>query len=362
MKTKNFLASPLSFALLCLFLVFFYNLLIQLTRADYDFFSFTWMMSNDGYYRLGGNLISIFDYGSELALLAIGMTLVTSASGGQDISVGAAIAIAGSAVMRVLCGTENQPAELHAPILAAFAAGCCAGMLAGAFNGALVSVFKIQPMVATLILFTAGRSIGSMILGGNKPMTNDSVFKIFGNNIPNVPIPTPILISLLCFALVALALRFTNLRLYAQAVGINERAARLNGLNPVLIKMLAYMILGLCVGIAGFIKVSRIEAINPIQMAPNIEMDAILAVALGGNALSGGKFSMAGSVVGAYTLQALTTTLYANDVSSDAMPAFKAVVIILIVVFQSPAIRAKLAALRKSRLAGQGAGTKKEVA
>jgi simple sugar transport system permease protein len=193
-----------------------------------------------------------------------------------------------------------------------------------------------------------------MILGGNKPMTNDDVFKVFGNNIPNVPIPTPILISLLCFALIALVLRFTNLGLYAQAVGVNERAARLNGLNPVWVKMLTYMTLGLCVGIAGFIKVSRIEAINPIQMAPNIEMDAILAVALGGNALSGGRFSMGGSVVGAYTIQALTTTLYANDVSSDAMPAFKAMVIILIVVLQSPAVRAKLTELRKSRSAGRG--------
>jgi simple sugar transport system permease protein len=350
MNRQKIFASPLFFALLCLFLVFLFNLLMQLTHPDYNFFAFTWTMSNDGYYRLGGNLISIFDYGSELALLAIGMTLVTSASGGQDISVGAAVAIAGSAVMRILCGTENQPVELHAPIIVAFAAGCGAGMLTGAFNGVLVSVFRIQPMVATLILFTSGRSVGSMILGGNKPMTNDDVFKVFGNNIPNVPIPTPIFISLLCFLIIFLVLRRTNLGLYSQAVGINERAARLNGLNPVWIKILTYMILGLCVGIVGFVKVSRIEAINPIQMAPNIEMDAILAVALGGNALSGGKFSMGGSIIGAYTIQALTTTLYANNVLSNAMPAFKAVVIILIVVFQSPAIREKLRKIKLRKI------------
>ncbi len=317
-----------------LVLIFLFNLI-----TNVGFFRIIVTVNNAGDTVLSGNLISILDNASELAILALGMTLVTAASGGQDISVGAGIAIAGSVMLRVLCGKYVAPELMQAPIIVAFLAGCVVAMLFGAFNGTLVSIFKIQPMVATLILFTAGRYIAYWINGGVLPIVSEPQFKYFGNFIPGIPVPTPIFIVIACMLVMALALKFTNLGLYTQAVGINEKSARLNGINPVVIKFLAYVIMGLCVAVAAFIKVSRNATINHTTIAADIEMDAILAVAIGGNALSGGKFSMIGSVLGAYTIQSLMTTLYAVGVSSDSLRAFKAIVVIIIVIVSSPGVK-----------------------
>ena len=342
---------PLS-ALLILAIVNLFNIKEGHLVFDPSFFKITQGLNNSGNITFSGNLISILDNGSELAILAIGMTLVTAASGGQDISVGATIAIAGSVVLRVLCGSNPRPDSLQAPIIVAFLVACVVAMLFGAFNGALVAVFKIQPMVATLILFTAGRSIASWINGGQLPVINNKIpggetFTYFGGFIPGIPIPTPFFIAVACIIVIALVLKFTNLGLYTQSVGINESSSRLNGINPTFIKFLAFVILGLCVAVAGLIKVSRISSINYSVIAKDIEMDAILAVALGGNALSGGKFNMASSILGAYVIQFLTTTLYKFKVQSDALPAYKAVVVILLVVFSAPLVREKISGLWK---------------
>lgn len=257
--------------------------------ANPSFFAIKLDTNSAGDPVLSGNLITILDNASELAILAIGMTLVTAASGGQDISVGATIAIAGSVTLRVLCGTEARPETMQAPIIVAFLVCCVASMLFGAFNGTLVAYFKIQPMVATLILYTAGRSIAAWINNNALPIISDPVFGYAGNFIPGIPVPTPIFIAIACMIVIALVLKFTTLGLYTQSVGINPNSSRLNGINPAFIKFITYVILGLCVAVAGFIKVSRFSTINYSVVAKDIEMDAILAVALGGNALSGGK-------------------------------------------------------------------------
>jgi len=315
--------------------------------ADPSFFKITIGYNSNGDPVLSGNLISIIDYGSELAILAIGMTLVTAASRGQDISVGAVIAISGSVVLRVLCGTNSRPETLQAPIIVAFLISCLAAMACGAFNGVLVSVFKIQPMVSTLILFTAGRSIAAWINNNELPVITDRTFAFFGGYIPGIPVPTPFFITVACIIIICLVLKFTNLGLYVQSVGINEKSSRLNGLNPAFIKFITYVILGLCVAVAGFIKVSRLSTINYSVVAKDIEMDAILAVALGGNSLSGGKFKISASILGAYVIQFLTTTLYKFQVQSDALPAYKAVVVIVLVVLSAPIVREKIAAVFK---------------
>ena len=326
--------------------------------ADPSFYKITLGYNSAGNPVLSGYLITILDYGSELAILAIGMTLVTAASGGQDISVGAAIAISGSVILRVLCGTNSRPDTLQAPIIAAFLVSCVVAMLFGAFNGALVAYFKIQPMVATLILYTAGRSIAAWINNNELPIVNDATFAVFGGFIPGIPIPTPFFIAMACIIVTALVLKFTNLGLYTQAVGINESSSRLNGLNPAFIKFLTFVILGLCVAVAGLIKVSRLSSINYSVIAKDIEMDAILAVALGGNALGGGKFNMTASILGAFVIQFLTTTLYKFNVQSDALPAYKAVVVILLVIFSAPVVREKLGEFGRRIKAGS---LKKEV-
>ena len=212
---------------------------------DPSFFKVTFGYNSAGNPMLSGNLISILDNGSELAILAIGMTLVTAASGGQDISVGAAVAIAGSTLLRMLCGTNSRPETLQSPIIVAFLVSCIVAMLFGAFNGILVAYFKIQPMIATLILYTAGRSIAAWINNNELPIVNDTTFTYFGGVIPGIPIPTPFFIAVICIIIITLVLKFTNLRLYTQAVGINQSSSRLNGLNPAVIKVVSFVILGL---------------------------------------------------------------------------------------------------------------------
>lgn len=319
--------------LLAIVLLAFFNLI-----RDPKFFFVGFTTNNVGNTVLTGNLISILNGASELAILAMGMTMVTAANGGQDISVGAAAAIAGSVFVKVLRGGPITGMTM----LFAFLACCVVAVLFGAFNGTLVAVFNIQPMIATLILYTAGRSIAYWINGGATPTVSSPFINALGGFIPGIPIPTPVFIVILCGFVFALLFKTTNLGLYMQVVGINQRAARLNGINTTAMKLLSFVILGLCTAVAGCISVSRLGLINHETILIEIEMDAILAVAIGGNALSGGKFKMLGSVLGAYAIQTLTTTLYAMKVPSTAIKAYKAVVIILIVVIGAPVVRSAI--------------------
>ena len=316
--------------ILSILLIVLFNLI-----RDPSFFSISLTTNNSGNTVLSGNLISILNGASELAIIAMGMTLVTAAAGGQDISVGALGAIAGSVFVKVLRSGEITPMTM----ILGFVACCVVAAIFGAFNGVLVAVFKIQPMIATLVLYTCGRSIAYWINGGATPTVSSPLITGLGSFIPGVPIPTPILIVILVGIIFALVFRFTTLGLYTQSVGINQRAARLNGINTVGIKLLSFMILGVCCAIAGCIALSRLSLINHETVLLEIEMDAILAVAIGGNALGGGKFKMAGSVLGAYAIQALTTTLYSMKVPSTDVKAYKAVVIILIVIIGSPVVK-----------------------
>ncbi len=339
---KKIFSNQIFIPIAALLLLAIFNLIV-----DPSFYKITLGYNSAGDPVLSGYLMTILDFGSELVILAIGMTLVTAASGGQDISVGATIAIAGSVILRVLCGTNSRPETLQAPVIVAFLVACIVSMLFGAFNGVLVAYFKIQPMVATLILFTAGRSIAAWINNNELPIISEPSFAYYGGFIPGIPIPTPFFIAVACIIITLLALKFTNLGLYTQAVGINEHSSRLNGLNPAFIKFLTFVILGLCVAVVGLIKVSRLSTINYSVVAKDIEMDAILAVALGGNALGGGKFNMWASVLGAYVIQFLTTTLYKFNVQSDALSAYKAVVVIVLVVMSAPTVREALSKFGK---------------
>lgn len=338
-KYSQLIVPLLSIALIVLFNAF----------RDPSFFSIEITTNNAGSTVLTGNLISILNGASELAILAMGMTLVTAACGGQDISVGALAAIAGSMFVKVLRMGEITPVTIGL----GFVACCLVAMAFGAFNGTLVSVFKIQPMIATLVLFTCGRSVAYWINGGATPTVESPLITAIGSFIPGVPVPTPILIVIVVGIIFGLVFKFTTLGLYTQTVGINQRAARLNGINTTAIKLISFMILGVCCAVAGVIAVSRLSLINHETLLLDIEMDAILAVAIGGNALSGGKFKITGSVLGAYAIQALTITLYAMKVPSTDVKAYKAIVIILIVVIGSPVVKAKLSQLWKKITAGK---------
>ena len=327
---------------------------------DPSFFSIGIKINNSGNPVLSGNLISIIDSASELAIIAMGMTLVTSACGGQDISVGSVGAISGAVFVLIL---KLFPEITIGTVALGILVSILVTMLFTSFNGMLVSVFRIQPMIATLILFSCGRSVAYMFNGGQStPQVFSDIISAMGMTVPGIPIPTPIFAVAAVGLILALIFKFTNLGLYTQSVGINQGAARLNGINPTFMKMLSFIILGACVAVAGIIGVARMGLVNHKTLLIDIEMDAILAVAIGGNNLGGGKFRVVGSVLGAYIIQMLTTTLYAMNVAPVNIKAYKAIVIILIVVAGSPVVKRGVTALVKKITARNVPAVGKEAA
>ena len=306
---------------------------------------------------LSGYLIDIINRASELVILAIGMTLVTAASGGQDISVGAIMAVSAALCCQVLSGGEVAVESPRTPFILAVLAALAGSALCGVFNGFLVAKLKVQPMVATLILYTAGRGIAQLVTNGQITYIRVESYKVLGGYISKCPIPTPIFAAIIMVILAYIILKKTALGLYVESVGINGEASRLVGLNSTMIKFLTYVICGILAGIAGLVASSRIYSADANNIGLNLEMDAILAVALGGNMLSGGKFTLMGSVIGAYTIQALTTVLYGMNVSADRLPVYKAVVVIVIVLMQSPVFKRMVNNMklkRQSKTAAEG--------
>ena len=325
-----------------LFLPIFSMILVMLINVVYDmacgnaplsFFTIT--IKNEVLY---GRLIDILNRGSEVAILAIGMTLVVSSSAGTDISVGSVMSLSGGLCCMLLAGygVANVSQYAH-PLWMGLLAGLAIACVCGLFNGFLVAYLNIQPMVATLILWSAGRAIGLLLCNSQIVYVRVPSFQVFGGYVGILP--TPILVAVICVVIAALVLRFTALGTFIQSVGINKKAARIAGYNSAVIILVTYVISGLCAGIAGLVETSRIYSADTNNIGLNMEMDAILAVALGGNSLGGGKFNLAGSIIGAYTIQAITTTLYALGVSSAQAPVFKAVLVILIVVIQSETVK-----------------------
>lgn len=358
---KSILKNPLLLPICALIVVVILSAIITKIKNDANFFSLNIKnVALDGQPAkkvLYGSIMDILNRSSELIILAVGMTLVVASSKGTDISVGSVMAISGAIIVRLLGESYESYAIL--PVFAILA-GICSGIACGAFNGFLVSKLKIQPMVATLILFTAGRGIAQLISSRPIPGTNDystgvilyvrkESFQWIGNFLPNSIIPTPIFIAIIFVLLVFLFLRFTAFSTYIKSVGINEKASKLVGINSTFIIFICYVICGIASSVAGLIASSRIYSSDANNIGLNMELDAILAVALGGNSLGGGKFTIAGSVIGAITIQALSTSLYSIGVPAAQLPVYKAVVVILIVLFQSPVFKSSIERFKARR-------------
>ena len=278
-----------------------------------------------------GRIIDILNRASILVILSMGMTFVI-ATGGIDISQGSVIAISGAICCSLIGGAGDGTANM--PLLPACLIAVLVCALCGVWNGFLVSKLKIQPMVATLILLTAGRGIAMLITKGQNVTVYYEPFTYIGTTIPGSPLPTTIFIAALMVLFVVLIQKKTSVGLFVQAVGINANAARRTGLKVSSIIFMVYVFSGICAGIAGLMESSMIAAADPNNAGLNMEMDAILSVALGGTLLSGGKFYIGGSIIGAITIQTMTTTLYALGVSSEQLPVYKALVVILICLLQ----------------------------
>lgn len=352
-RVRKITRMPLFLPIFCMILIMAINIIYDVSCGNFALNFFTISIRNGVLY---GRIIDILNRGSEIAILAVGMTLVVSASAGTDISVGSVMSLSACFCCMLLAGYGvSSTNELAMPLVIGVIGGIAMGALCGAFNGTLVAFLNVQPMVATLILYSAARAIGLLLCNNMIVYVRVDSFKFFGSYLG--PIPMPIIIAALCIVVVTIILKKTALGLYVQSVGINKKASRIAGLNSERIIFLVYVICGLMAGIAGIIASSRIYSADSNNIGYAYEMDAILAVALGGNSLGGGKFRLAGSIIGAYTIQAITTTLYALGVSTEQAPVYKAIVVIIVVAIQAPPVKAyfKKRAAQKA-LAANGGG------
>ncbi len=335
---KKLTGKKLFLPIFCMFLVMMANIIYDVACGNFALNFFTISIRQGVLY---GRLIDILNRGSEIAILAIGMTLVVSSSAGTDISVGSVMSLASCFCCMLLAGYGvSSTNSLAVPLIVGVLGGILIACVCGAFNGFLVAYLGVQPMVATLILYSAARAIGLLVCNNLIVYIRDDSYKFFGGYLGFIP--TPIVIAAICILIMSLLLKRTAMGLYIQSVGINKKASRIAGLNSARIIFLCYIVCGLCAGIAGIVASSRIYSADSNNIGLNYEMDAILAVALGGNSLGGGKFSLAGSIIGAYTIQAITTTLYALGVSTNVAPVFKAIIVIVIVAIQAPPFKAFL--------------------
>ena len=291
------------------------------------FLALTW---RDGH--LYGNLIDILNRAAPLALVSAGMTLVIAARG-LDISVGAVVAIAAAVAAVVIGDTSNLGFAIGAALAVA--------LLCGLWNGALVVGVGMQPIIATLILMVAGRGVAQLITGGQILTVYYAPYDFIGNGFL-LGLPFAAVLAAAVIALLYLLLTLTPLGLFIRAIGINPVASRIAGVRARPITVCLYAFCGLMAGLAGLIISSNVKSADANNAGQLLELDAILAVTLGGTALTGGKFSLTGTVIGALIIQTLTSTIYSLGVPPEVNLVFKAALIFVVMLLQSPEFRASL--------------------
>ncbi len=292
--------------------------------------------------HLFGSLVDVLKNGAPTLLIAVGMTLVI-ASRGVDLSVGAVVAISG-AIACTSIASADDPASPGAAVVAVTSALAVA-LLLGAWNGMLVSVLGIQPIIATLVLMTAGRGIAMLITDGQIITVNNGTYSWLGGG-HVLGLPAQVVVTGVILLLVAVLTRRTALGMLVEAVGINPAAARLAGVRARSITWTVYVFAAFAAAVAGLMISAQVNAADANNAGLFIELDAILAVVIGGTSLAGGRYSLTGTVIGALILQTLTTTVFTVGIPSRYETVFKAVVIIIVFLLQAPRLRA---ALRRRR-------------
>jgi len=282
--------------------------------------------------HLYGSLIDILRFGAPLILVSLGMTLVI-ATGGIDLSVGSVVAISGA----LAC---LQISQEHS-VLTAVTLALGLSVLLGAWNGFLVAGVGIQPIIATLILMVAGRGLAQLITDGQIITVNSPAYKLIGGGYW-LTVPFGILIVLAVLAITMFLTRRLALGMLIEAVGGNAEASRLAGIRARGIIVMVYAFAGLCAGVAGLMISSNVSSADGNNAGLWIELDAILAVVIGGTSLAGGRFSLGGTVLGALIIQTLTTTIYSVGVPPETTLLFKALVVTVVCLIQSQAFRDKV--------------------
>ncbi|MBS1705282.1 MAG: ABC transporter permease [Armatimonadetes bacterium] len=292
--------------------------------------------------RFFGSIVDIFNRAAPVGLLALGMTLVI-ATGGVDLSVGAVMAIGGTIAAGLISRPGETPFAGGKPQPAmAIPVALFGSLLCGMFNGLLVAVIELQPIVATLLLMVAGRGVAQLLANGQILTFHDSGFAALARG-ATLGIPNPVWILLIGFVLFSVLARKTAMGLFVEATGSNPVAAQYVGIDARAIRFAVYALSGLCAGMAGLITTADIQAADANNAGLYLELDAILAVSVGGTALAGGRFSLVGSMIGALLMQALTTTILTRGVSPEITLVLKAAVVVGVCLLQAPAFREILA-------------------
>jgi ribose/xylose/arabinose/galactoside ABC-type transport system permease subunit len=278
-------------------------------------------------FATASNLWNVLLQVSPTLLVAVGMTMVI-AIGGIDLSVGSVMAIA-SALAATLLGHGVSVA-----VLAALAAA----LAVGALNGALVSGFRIQPILVTLALLIAGRGAAQVMSEGGQliPFSNPAFESLGAGHVG--PVPVQVLVTAVVVGAALFVMRGSSFGRYVIAVGGNEAAARIAGVPIHRTKIAVYAVSGLLAGLAGLIETARLGASDAAKVGLNIELDAIAAVVLGGTPLTGGRATVAGTIVGALIMQVITTTFNMQLIPFSWSLVLKAAIILLAVYIQRPRV------------------------
>jgi ribose/xylose/arabinose/galactoside ABC-type transport system permease subunit len=280
---------------------------------------------------------------ASIVIVGVGMTLVI-ATGGIDLSVGSLMAIAGAIAPIIFLGKIVPIGEIHVAVAVAMIVSVLVAGAFGWFNGWLITRFRIQPIIATLVLFIAGRGIAQVLTNGNlQPFKLDTfqwigLGRLFAPGSPTEAgfkgIPDQVFIMVVLVAIAAWALDKSLFGRQILAIGGNERAARLAGVPVTIVKRWVYCISGLCAGLAGLVHIAINSSSDANLVGMGMELDAIAAVAVGGTLLSGGRATVTGTLVGALIIQLVRYTLLTNGVPDDAAKLVKAGLIVAAVWLQ----------------------------
>ena len=299
---------------------------------------------------LYGSLIDIVNRSAEITIIAMGMTMVI-ALGGTDISVGALVAVAGAFALKLLRWDVTMyptPGDYTVkPFILVILVPLLICTAMGLFNGVLIGKFKLQPIIATLILMVSGRGIAQIATNGKQFTTGYTPFRFIGQG-SLFGLPFPIIVTIVVCASVMIFVRKTAFGTFVESVGVNPNASRVTGLKSDKIIMIVYTLTGFLSGVAGLIYSSRISSCDSNNAGVNYEMDAILAVVLGGTSMTGGKFSLTGTIIGSLIIRTITTLVYYFGITSESIMAFKAVIILIVIVIQSEPV-GKWLATRQAR-------------
>ena len=289
--------------------------------------------------RVYGSVIDILNRAAPVMLLSLGMTLVI-ATGGVDLSVGAVMAITGASAALLLTKAKLVLPPLPPVVELALAIALPLGIacVAGLWNGALVSFFKVPPIVATLILMVSGRGVAQLLTGGQIITFQNPSFEFIGRG-ALAGLPFTITLVLVVWGILELLKRRTAAGLFIECTGDNETASRYAGVHTNAVKLAVYAVCSLCAGIAGLIVTTDIKAADANNAGLWLELDAILATVIGGTALTGGRFFLAGSLLGAVLIQTLTTTILTRGIAVELTLVVKAVVVLLVCLMQSEKFR-----------------------